>query len=339
MCLIFYNKKDKKYYLLKSTLQDDVDVFVLMNFPEICNARLYIEETTNNDDTTNGPIESTLLSSQTTILSSTILSPSTTILSPPTTILIEPSSSFLHMSSTILISSTTIIEGNSIILSLTTTETKNSFSPNQPILENESLNTIFLYLDGDIMKGKLDKTKEEFENSLDDFMKTIEIGKKYEIYGNDYNVSINPINDIDYLKSSIANFEKCEEILRKEYNMTEEEILTILQIEIDKMNEKALTNQIEYAVYDEDKTKLNLSYCKNVEIKIKYEIKNDSLLNSTMLSYYSDLGIDLFDSNDSFFKDICYPFSIDDSDIILKDRVLIYIKIIHYVMMDVNMMK
>ena len=28
------------------------------------------------------------------------------------------------------------------------------------------------------MKGKLDKTKKEFENSLDDFMKTIEIGKK-----------------------------------------------------------------------------------------------------------------------------------------------------------------
>ena len=40
-----------------------------------------------------------------------------------------------------------------------------------------------------------------------------------------------------------------------------------------------------------------------------------------MISYYSDLGIDLFDINDSFFKDICYPFSISDSDIILKDRV------------------
>ena len=148
-----------------------------MNFTETCNARLYIEETTNNDDTTSGPIESTLLSSQTTILQTTILSTPITVLSPQKTILIEQSSSFLHMSSTILISSTTIIAENSIILSLTTTETKNSISHNQPILENESLNTIFLYLDGDIMKGKLDKTKEEFENSLDDFMKTIEIGK------------------------------------------------------------------------------------------------------------------------------------------------------------------
>ena len=83
------------------------------------------------------------------------------------------------------------------------------------------------------------------------------------------------------------------------------------------MNEKALTNQIEYAIFDGNKTKLDLSYCKNVEIKIKYEIKDDSLLNKTMISYYSELGIDIFDSNDSFFKDICYPFSISNSDIIL----------------------
>ena len=103
--------------------------------------------------------------------------------------------------------------------------------------------------------------------------------------------------------------------------MTSDEILTILQIEIDKMNEKALTNQIEYAIFDEKKKKLDLSFCKNVEIKVTYEIKDQSLLNKSMISYYSDLGIDIFDSNDSFFKDICYPFSISNSDIILKDRV------------------
>ena len=44
---IIYNKNDQKYYLLKSTLQDNKDVFVLMNFPEDCNERLFIEGTTN----------------------------------------------------------------------------------------------------------------------------------------------------------------------------------------------------------------------------------------------------------------------------------------------------
>jgi hypothetical protein len=41
-----------------------------------------------------------------------------------------------------------------------------------------------------------------------------------------------------------------------------------------------------------------------------------------MVSYYSEKGIDIFDSKDSFFNDICYSYSEGESDIILKDRVL-----------------
>ena len=46
-----------------------------------------------------------------------------------------------------------------------------------------------------------------------------------------------------------------------------------------------------------------------------------------MVNYYSDLGIDIFNSKDSFFNDICYPFSNENSDIILKDRILDIYKI------------
>ena len=65
-----------------------------------------------------------------------------------------------------------------------------------------------------------------------------------------------------------------------------------------------------------------MMYCKTVQIKLTYDISDESLLNKTMISYYSELGIDIFDSEDSFFNDLCYPFSISNSDIILKDRVL-----------------
>ena len=34
------------------------------------------------------------------------------------------------------------------------------------------------------------------------------------------------------------------------------------------MNEKALTDQVEYAIYDKNKKKLDLSYCKNINIKV-----------------------------------------------------------------------
>ena len=41
-----------------------------------------------------------------------------------------------------------------------------------------------------------------------------------------------------------------------------------------------------------------------------------------MIEYFSDMNIDIFNIKDSFFNDICYSFSTDYSDIILKDRIL-----------------
>ena len=187
------------------------------------------------------------------------------------------------------------------------------------LYKNDLIN--FYNLDEDIIKGTISKTKEELEDNLKEIMDVIEIGKKYEINGNDYNLTITPINDLNTVKSTYIDFSDCEEILRKECHIPPEEILTILQIEIDKMNENALTNQVEYAVYNKNKEKLKLSYCKDVKITVNYEIKNQSVLNKTMIDYYSELGIDIFDIEDSFFNDICYPFSISDSDVILKDRV------------------
>ena len=152
-------------------------------------------------------------------------------------------------------------------------------------------------------------------------MNVIEIGKKYEINGNDYNLTITPINDISTVKSTYVDFSDCEAILRRECHIPPDEVLTILQIEIDKMNEKALTSQVEYAVYNEKREPLPLSHCKDVKVTVNYEIKDQSAINKTMIDYYSELGIDIFDIEDSFFTDLCYPFSISDSDVILKDRV------------------
>ena len=186
---------------------------------------------------------------------------------------------------------------------------------------NKKNNTIF-YQDGEIMKGKILETKEEFQNNLDTFMNNIEIGKIYKINGDDYNVTITPINVRDSHNSTYVDLSVCESILRKKYNISVNEILTIMQIEIDKKNEKSLNNQVEYSIYDAQKKKLNLSYCKDVQIKVNYKIVNESLLNKSEISYYSELGIDIFDDQDSFFNDICYPFSNSNSDIVLKDRFL-----------------
>ena len=190
------------------------------------------------------------------------------------------------------------------------------------IPKEDEIKNITFHLDNDIFHGEIKLEKEELEDKLNEIMQIIEIGQKYEINGKDYNISITPINDLNTFKSTYVDFTVCEKILRNKLNISSEEILTILQIEIDKMNENALTNQVEYAIYNEKKEKINLTVCSNVEIKIVYDIKDQSKINKTLASQYSALNIDVFNSKDSFFNDLCYPFSIVNSDIILKDRVL-----------------
>ena len=214
-------------------------------------------------------------------------------------------------------SSTSIPSLSSSLLTTNLSKTSVSSSSILPYFKD-----IEIMFDGYIGFGKINQTKEEIENNLDKIMEIIELKKKYLICGDNFNISISPIKDINTFQSTYADLSLCEDILREKYKLPSDEILTVMQIEIDKMNENSLTNQLEYAIYNEKKEKLDLSYCKNLEIIVHYNIKNISSLNKTMISYYSELGIDIFNINDSFFSDICYSFSISDSDIILKDRVL-----------------
>ena len=173
----------------------------------------------------------------------------------------------------------------------------------------------------DIYIGTINKPKEEIGENLDIIMEEIELNKKYLIYGDNYNITVSPLKEIQSFQSTYVDLSLCEDILREKHNLPHDEILTILQIEIDKMNEKSITNQLEYSIYNQKKDKLNLSYCNNIDITVYYNIKNNSMINKSMILYYSDLGIDILNINDSFFNDICYPFSNSKSDIILKDRI------------------
>ena len=121
--------------------------------------------------------------------------------------------------------------------------------------------------------------KEELENHLDDIIDQVVIGTRYEINGDDYNITITSIDDIDDFKTTYADLSICEQILRKVNNISDDKILTMLQIEIDKLNSQSLTNQVVYVVYDEEKKQLDLSWCKNTPIKVTYEIKEKAALN------------------------------------------------------------
>ena len=173
----------------------------------------------------------------------------------------------------------------------------------------------------EVIKGTIDKSKEEAINDINEVIDIIEVGKKYEIKGEDYEIKIRPVNSSVNDNSTHIDFGECEKILREKYKIPDEEILTVLQIEIESKNENSLVNQVEYAIYDSQKVKLDLSYCKNAQIKVSYEIKNSSLLNTTLISSFSEAGIDIFNIKDNFFNDICYAYSNGNTDITLEDRV------------------
>ena len=91
-------------------------------------------------------------------------------------------------------------------------------------------------------------------------------------------------------------------------------------MEIYNNKNESLVNQVEYQVYNDNKTLLDLSECNDVEIQIYYSLKDNSL-DIDYISSFKDSGVDILNINDSFFNDICHPYSDSNDDLILEDRI------------------
>ena len=172
-----------------------------------------------------------------------------------------------------------------------------------------------------IERTTINQTKEEFLNDIDTAIQNIEIGKNYEIKGNDFTITIKPTNTPPLPNTTHVEFDECEQILRSTYNISNTSIITFLQMEMDNDNNEALYKQIQYSTYDDQLKKLDLTVCKDVETKIHYMIKNDANLDLTKVSDYKKMGVDILNINDDFFTNLCYAFSSSDNDMILEDRI------------------
>ena len=70
-----------------------------------------------------------------------------------------------------------------------------------------------------------------------------------------------------------------------------------------------------------NKTRLNLSICKDIPIDIYIPLELSDEL-SELYNELKDLGYNLFDINDKFYQDICTPYkSSNNTDILLSDRI------------------
>ena len=172
-----------------------------------------------------------------------------------------------------------------------------------------------------VIQENCNKTKEEILNNLNNFMENYDIDKIYEIFGNDYQIKISPLKEKTYKNiSTYINLTNCENIFRQKSEISISN-LSLFQIEIYNTYQNSLINEVEYAVFNEEKEIVDLAICKDEKIEINYEIKNNSLINISKVNYYQEQGIDIFNIQDKFFNDICYSYSEEDSDIILKDRI------------------
>ena len=162
--------------------------------------------------------------------------------------------------------------------------------------------------------------KEDIKDNRDSIMEYVEPGQTYELKGDDYSIKVSPMGQKQEGSTSI-DFQECETKLRSYYNLSNTSVLSVFQTETTNSNNKSLTNKVQYVVYDENNTLLNLSVCEGQKISISYAIKSDSDFSLTNYAKFEKLGIDILNSSDPFFNDICYSYSDGSSDMILSDRI------------------
>ena len=90
------------------------------------------------------------------------------------------------------------------------------------------------------------KTKEEIFNNIKNVLTDKQVGVNYEIKGEDFTIIIKPTNSTPLPNTTHVDFNDCEKIIRKEYNISNSSIITFLQIEIENNNKNSLYNVKRY---------------------------------------------------------------------------------------------
>ena len=172
-----------------------------------------------------------------------------------------------------------------------------------------------------VEKEITNKTKDDIIANITDLIKDKEIGVNYEIKGEDFTILIKPTNSAPLPNTTHVEFSECENILRKEYNMSNTSIITFFQMEINNDDKNSLYNQIKYTTYNDKFEELDLSVCKDVQTQIHYALKDDSNLNLNTVSDFKKMGVDVLNIKDEFFTNLCFSYADSNNDMVLEDRI------------------
>ena len=172
--------------------------------------------------------------------------------------------------------------------------------------------------DGIMKEDQIDKIYQYIKNEFlkDNYTQEISIITKNVIFQITFSDKLKIISKSDI---SSIDFGECEKKLKKQYNISEEEPLVIFKSDIRSAD--SITTNTQYEIYKLNTQKnLNLSICNNTLI----DIYSPVYLAPTTESLYQSLnnsGFNLFDANDSFYNDICTPYTTENgTDVIIEDR-------------------
>ena len=197
------------------------------------------------------------------------------------------------------------------------------------ISENESDENKILEKE---IKYKIEELKKNFkENSINNAIYEFNLYKI--IFYNTSQTSLDKIFVNENL--SYINLLNCEIILKNIYNISKNEVLNIIQVELKRKD--TISTQVEYEIYSENFKSLDLSFCKNelIQVNIPYNLQNIKIDNNKNVNIFNDeeinleekyeLGLkydyDILNPNSSFYNHLCTPFDSEYStDLIIEDR-------------------
>ena len=153
---------------------------------------------------------------------------------------------------------------------------------------------------------------------------------------NKNNNKINKISDTIYLYNLETKYEDIKinnsnlffidgsglkQYLIEQYNLQENNKIYILSLEIFDENEQSAISDYEFKIILENGTELDLSKIGgDLYSNISIPIKNLDKANYDYAIYFAEFGYDIYDVNNSFYKNICSSAYIEDNDLVINDR-------------------
>ena len=111
----------------------------------------------------------------------------------------------------------------------------------------------------------------------------------------------------------------CPTKLREHYNIADDVALTFLKM----LRERAgQPRQMSYALYNsETGERLDLTICEGEKVEVMVPINQTEGVNVTQATMFAELGVDVFNSSDPFFNDICFRYTAENGrDVPLEER-------------------